>query len=92
MRKYGSVMEYIDEHDKWKELLMLLREVIISTGLYEETIKWGMPTYTVGGKNVLGIGAFKNHLSLLFHHGSFLKDHHSVLLNAQEGKTKGMRQ
>lgn len=33
----------------------------------EETIKWGMPHFTVGGKNVAGIAAFKAHCALVIH-------------------------
>lgn len=35
---------------------------------------------------------FKNHYALWFHQGVFLKDKSSMLVNAQEGKTKAMRQ
>lgn len=33
----------------------------------EETIKWGMPHWTVGGKNVAGMAAFKGHCSFVIH-------------------------
>lgn len=68
----------------------MLRELLNSTAL-EETFKWNMPTYTVNGKNVIGLGAFKNHFCLWFHNGIFLKDEAKRLVNAQE-KTKVMRQ
>jgi uncharacterized protein YdeI (YjbR/CyaY-like superfamily) len=51
-----------------------------------------MPTYTIKGKNVISIGSFKNWSCLWFHNGSFLEDKNGVMHNAQEGKTKGMRQ
>ena len=51
-----------------------------------------MPTYCINGKNVLGIGAFKHHFCLWFHQGVFLKDEHNLLINAQENKTKALRQ
>lgn len=34
----------------------------------EETIKWGMPHFMVGGKNVVGLAAFKAHASVVIHH------------------------
>ncbi|WP_086735618.1 YdeI/OmpD-associated family protein [Erythrobacter colymbi] len=34
----------------------------------EETIKWGMPHFMVGGKNVIGLAAFKAHASVVIHH------------------------
>lgn len=79
---------YISNQTQWKEGLMLLRELILSTDL-KETIKWGVPVYTLDGKNVVGIGSFKSYFGLWFFNGSFLKDDHN-LLTAQEG-TKGLR-
>ncbi|MFO6447140.1 YdeI/OmpD-associated family protein [Erythrobacter sp. NE805] len=34
----------------------------------EETIKWGMPHLMVGGKNVVGLAAFKGHAAVVIHH------------------------
>ncbi len=33
----------------------------------EETIKWGMPHFTLAGKNVAGMAAFKAHCSFVIH-------------------------
>jgi uncharacterized protein YdeI (YjbR/CyaY-like superfamily) len=33
----------------------------------EETIKWGMPHFTVSGKNIAGMAAFKGHCSFVIH-------------------------
>ena len=33
----------------------------------EETIKWGMPHFTVQGKNVSGLAAFKAHCAFVVH-------------------------
>ena len=38
------------------------------------------------------MAAFKNHMGIWFHQGVFLKDTHQQLVNAQEGKTKALRQ
>ena len=51
-----------------------------------------MPTYGLKGKNVLGIGAFKNHFYLWFHQVVFLIDKQNLLINAQENKTKALIQ
>jgi uncharacterized protein YdeI (YjbR/CyaY-like superfamily) len=91
MKKVYSVEEYIEVNSHFTAELHILRDIIMSTEL-EETVKWSMPTYCLKGKNVLGIGAFKNHICIWFHHGVFLKDEHNTLHNAQESKTKGMRQ
>lgn len=43
----------------------------------EETVKWGMPTYTVEGKIVLLTAAFKQHAALNFWRGQELESSHS---------------
>jgi len=91
MEKNKSVEEFISKKTTWKESLELLRSIMLSTEM-EETIKWGIPVYTVGGKNVIGLGAFKSYAGIWFYQGVFLKDTYNKLINAQEGKTKGMRQ
>ncbi len=75
----------------FSEELRALRKIVLSTGL-EETIKWGGPVYTYDGRNVIGIAGFKEHFGLWFFQGGLLADKHKKLMNAQEGKTKAMRQ
>ncbi|NNF00690.1 MAG: hypothetical protein HKN25_16865 [Pyrinomonadaceae bacterium] len=91
MKRYKTVEEFIKSQTQWKKELIALRKIINSTELVE-TVKWGMPVYTVGGKNVVGIGSFKSYVGVWFYQGAFLKDKHKKLINAQEGRTKGMRQ
>lgn len=91
MEMAKSVEEYIEKNNTYKEALLLLRKVLCATEL-QETVKWGVPTYTINNKNVVGIGAFKSYFGLWFFNGVFLSDPHNILINAQEGKTKGMRQ
>jgi len=90
MKKVHSVEEYIEVNTHFKEELEVLRALILSTNL-EENIKWSAPTYSLKGKNVLGIGAFKHHFCIWFFNGVFLKDKHNRLETAQE-KTKALRQ
>jgi len=91
MKKVNSVEEYIGRHEKWVEALTVLRTIIKSTEV-EEALKWSAPVYTVNGKNVVGLAAFKHHFGLWFFNGVFLKDKKKLLVNAQEGKTKALRQ
>jgi uncharacterized protein YdeI (YjbR/CyaY-like superfamily) len=91
MKKVSSVEEYIEINTHFAEELSKLREIINSTEL-KETIKWSAPTYTLDGKNVIGLGAFKNHFGIWFFQGVFLKDEANLLVNAQENKTKALRQ
>ena len=86
-----SVDEYFRNQQAWSKELKKLREILLTTELVE-VIKWGTPTYTINGKNVVGIGAFKSYCGLWFHQGSYLLDKQGLLINAQEGKTKGLRQ
>ncbi|WP_223170334.1 DUF1801 domain-containing protein [Maribacter aquimaris] len=57
----------------------------------EETFKWQSPVYALNGKNVFWISRFKNHFSIGFFNGMFLRDPEKILVNAQEGKTRAMR-
>ena len=91
MNKVSSVEEYIEVNSNWSDALTSLRDIINSTEV-EETIKWNAPVYTVNGKNVIGLGAFKNHFGIWFFNGVFLKDENKLLTNVQEGKTKALRQ
>jgi uncharacterized protein YdeI (YjbR/CyaY-like superfamily) len=78
-------------NDIWDEELGLLRAIIQKTELVE-TNKWGGEVYTLNNKNVLGIGGFKNFFTIWFWNGVFLKDEAKVLVNANEGVTKALRQ
>ena len=91
MKMATSVEEYIENSETFGNGLETLRELMLSTDM-QETVKWGMPTYTINNKNVVGISAFKNHFGVWFFNGVFLTDPHQLLYNAQEGKTKGLRQ
>lgn len=91
MIKASSVDEYISLGGEWQESLILLRELLQKSGL-TETVKWGMPVYTLNNKNVAGFSAFKSWTGIWFFQGVFLKDPQGVLINAQEGTTKGLRQ
>lgn len=83
--------DYLEKHPQWENELRQLREIILLTNL-EETIKWGAPTYTLNNKNVVSLGGFKNHYALWFFNGALLKKNTNLLVNAQEGKTKALRQ
>lgn len=90
LRKPQSGKHYVAEHPYWSEGLTLLRELLLTTQL-EEKIKWSIPVFCLEGKNVIGLAGFKHKYGLWFYQGSFLKDPAKILVNAQEGKTKGMR-
>jgi len=57
----------------WMEPLMALRKLLKTTELGEQ-LKWGSPTYTVDGKNVLMLTCFKDFACITFFQGSLLDD------------------
>ncbi len=91
MRRLKEVDTYIIKNEAWTSELELLRETILQIGM-EECFKWSAPVYAHYKKNVVGLGAFKNHFCIWFFNGSLLKDENKRLYNAQEGKTTAMRQ
>ncbi|MFD2567732.1 YdeI/OmpD-associated family protein [Pseudotenacibaculum haliotis] len=86
-----KVTAYIEKKTDWSKELITLRNIMHQLPV-EETVKWGSPFYTNGGKNIVGMSAFKNYFGLWFIQGATLKDEKKVLINAQEGKTSAMRQ
>lgn len=89
--KASTVDQYIDSNGSWREALLLLREIFLESEL-NESIKWGMPVYTLKNKNVAGFSAFKSHVGIWFYQGVLMKDSGDRLINAQEGVTKALRQ
>ena len=86
-----TVDDYMAQAMHWPDELARIREILNGTAL-SETVKWGMPVYTHNGKNIVGIGGFKSYFGLWFFEGASLADEAGVLMNAQPGKTKAMRQ
>ncbi len=84
--KYGGTPQCKVNH--WREELVLLREIVLETGLKEE-IKWGAPVYTHRGKNIVSVNALKESANLGFFKGVLLKDEHKILSrqgNIQSGR------
>ena len=91
MEKNKSPDDYFAKNRPWRDEIIALRKVLLATGLAED-IKWGSPFYTMDGKNIVGLTAFKSFFCLWFPQGALLKDKSRVLINAQEGVTKAQRQ
>ncbi|MDR7210032.1 DUF1801 domain-containing protein [Flavobacterium piscis] len=77
--------------DKWEEELLLLKSIVDKTEL-KETTKWGGPVYIYEKKNIIALGGFKDYFAIWFFNGVFLKDDKKKLINAQEDRTKSLRQ
>lgn len=87
----ASADNYFSEATEWRAEIARLRELLLSSGL-QEAIKWGSPCYSHDGKNVVGLAVFKSYFGLWFFQGALLRDEGNVLVNAQQGKTRAMRQ
>lgn len=81
----------MQNNPNWSKELELVSSIINKLPL-EKTIKWGAEVFTYNEKNVVSYGGFKNYFMLWFFNGVFLEDKYKVLVNAQEGKTKSLRQ
>jgi len=91
MKGHRTADEFFAKARAWKAELAELRAILRGCGL-EETVKWGGPVYTSDGKNVVGIGGFQSYFGLWFFQGALLADRKKLLINAQEGRTKALRQ
>ncbi len=78
--------------DEWLPVLEKVRDIFLKHPELSEAVKWGAPAYLLGKKNLFGLMAFKNFVGLWFHQGALLEDKEGLLINAQEGVTKAMRQ
>src|SRR5665213_987868 len=65
-----------------------MRRILAGFGMKEEC-KWGKPTYTVDGKNVVILQGFKEYFALGFFQGALLKDAKKLLV--QLGQTQAGR-
>lgn len=74
---------------RWTEILEQLRQVLLETELVEER-KWGVPVYTLAGKNVILLGVFNDSCVISFIKGSLMKDPEGILAlpgpNSHEGR------
>lgn len=91
MVTYKSADDFFKNNKLWNDELLVLREIILESGLVE-TIKWGAPVYTYDGKNIAGIAGFKSYFGIWFFQGALLKDKGQLLVSGNEGNTKAMRQ
>lgn len=84
-----KVDEYLGKVKKWQDELVRLREIVLDCQLVEE-LKWKVPCYTINGKNIVLIHAFKEYCALLFMKGSLLNDSTNILFqqtdNVQSGR------
>lgn len=86
-----SVAEIIAASRHYPDEQRERRRILLSLPL-EVTFKWGSPCYAYRGRNVVAIDGFMQYFGLWFFQGALLEDAAGLLINAQEGKTKALRQ
>jgi uncharacterized protein YdeI (YjbR/CyaY-like superfamily) len=74
-----KVEVFMEKLEKWRPETEKLREILLGFPLGEE-LKWGEPCYTIGGKNVVLIGGFKEYCTLLFFKGALMADPKGILV------------
>ena len=67
------------EEAAWKDAFTKLRKIALSCPVTEE-LKWGKPTYTVDGSNIVLMHGFKEYCALLFAKGALLPDPKGILV------------
>jgi uncharacterized protein YdeI (YjbR/CyaY-like superfamily) len=65
--------------EQWAAEIAEMRQVLAGIAMNEER-KWGKPTYTVDGKNIVIMQGFKEYFGLGFFQGALLKDPKKVLV------------
>jgi uncharacterized protein YdeI (YjbR/CyaY-like superfamily) len=65
--------------ERWEAEIAAMRRVLAGLAM-EEECKWGKPTYTVGGKNIVILQGFKEYFALGFFQGALLKDPKKMLV------------
>lgn len=85
-----KVDAFIGRSKQWKAEYEKLRAIVLGSGLVED-LKWGVPCYTVNGKNVVLIHGFKEYCAILFVKGALLKDPKKILVT-QTANVQSARQ
>src|SRR6516164_988960 len=65
--------------ERWKAEIAAMQRVLAGFAM-EEECKWGKPTYTLDGKNIVILQGFKEYFALGFFQGALLKDRKKVLV------------
>ena len=74
--------------ERWEAQIAEMRRVLAGFAMKEER-KWGKPTYTVDGKNIVILQGFKEYFALGFFQGALLKDPKKLLV--QLGQVQAAR-
>ena len=78
IREDGAALE-MAYRERWAPEIAEMRRVLAGLGMKEEC-KWGKPSYTIDGKNIVIMQGFKEYFGLSFFQGALLKDPKKVLV------------
>lgn len=78
-----QVDKFLRNTKTWREEFEKLRAIILDCHLTEE-LKWGVPCYTLQGKNIVLMHGFKEYCALLFFKGALLQDDKGLLIRQTE--------
>ncbi|MCW1431128.1 YdeI/OmpD-associated family protein [Novosphingobium sp. JCM 18896] len=69
MAKDARIDDYIARAAPFAQPILTHLRALIHAAVpgLDETIKWGMPHFTLGGRNLAGLAAFKAHTALVLH-------------------------
>lgn len=74
---------------RWHDVLHGLQLHLLANQDLHEEMKWGVPTYTFQGKNVVLLTAFKEYCALNFVKGALIKDPKGLLTQPTENTQAG---
>lgn len=85
-----KVDKFMARATSWQEEMEMLRAIVLDCNL-EEELKWGNPCYSLNGKNIVLIHAFKDYCAYLFFKGVLMADEHQLLIQ-QTANVQAARQ
>jgi uncharacterized protein YdeI (YjbR/CyaY-like superfamily) len=78
-----KVDAFIGRATQWQAEYIKMRQIVMDCGLTED-LKWGVPCYTVNGKNVIIIHGFKEYCAFLFIKGALMQDLKGIFIQQTE--------
>lgn len=75
----SKVDAYVEESERWSDVIASLRSVLLDSGLTEE-LKWRKPCYTHEGKNIVIVQEMYEFLALMFFKGALIDDPAGLLV------------
>lgn len=87
---HNKIDDYIGRSQHWPAELTAARKILLGCGL-EEAIKWGKPTFSHEGDNIVILQEMKDFLALMFFKGALLPDPAGVLKSQGPNSRSALR-